>query len=198
MIKKFEIINFILKDQFNSHSKLKTHLTDLILNSKDKGWYNNKGNFNDKIFKLDWPLADNIERPWIKYLINDLYSQLSKFSDSLGYTDIIINKIWYQLYKKNNIHNWHIHHDNFSGVYYLKLPEDDISNYTEFLSPNNFDVSFRIKVKEGDIIFFPSHLIHRAPALKKEETKIIVSWNLNVSSVKKEITSDKNQTLILE
>mgnify|MGYP000533648355 CR=1 FL=1 len=53
-------------------------------------------------------------------------------------------------------------------------------------------------LKEGDIIFFPSHLIHRAPALQKEETKIIVSWNLNISSIKKEITLDKNQTLILE
>ena len=77
------------------------------------------------------------------------------------------------------------------------MPEDDKNNYTEFLSPNNFNSSFKIRVKEGDVIFFPSHLIHRAPALRKDDTKIIISWNLNVSSVKEEITSDKTQTTII-
>ena len=197
MIQKYLTESFILKDKFEKHISIKQELTDLILNTKDKGWYNNEGNYNDRLLKTDWPLSSDFKRVWVKFFIEDLSNQLNKFSNYLGYTDVIINKVWYQMYEKNNIHNWHIHADNFTGVYFLKMPEDDENNYTEFLSPNNFNSSFKIRVKEGDVIFFPSHLIHRAPALRKDDTKIIISWNLNVSSVKEEITSDKTQTTII-
>jgi hypothetical protein len=198
MIEKFEIKDFILRDKFKNHSQKKEHITKLILDTDDKGWYNNTGNFNDRLLKTDWPLADNPERTWVKYFINDLHFQLNNFADHLGYTNVLINKVWYQIYEKNGIHNWHIHADNYSGVYYIKMPEDDENNYTEFLSPNDFNRSFKIKVNEGDVIFFPSHLIHRAPALQKNDTKIIISWNANVESVKEEITTDKTRTSILD
>lgn len=197
-IKKFEIKDFILKDEFENHLNIKKNLTTLIAEAKDEGWYNNNGNFNDRLLKTDWPLAANSQRSWVKYFVNDLNHQLNKFANYLGYTSVLINKVWYQIYERNNIHNWHIHSSNYSGVYFLKMPEDDENNYTEFLTSNDFEKSFKIRVKEGDVIFFPSHIIHRAPALQKDETKIIISWNLDIESVKENITSDKTQTSILE
>ena len=63
-------------------------------------------------------------------------------------------------------------------MYYLDLPED--SPKTEWVNPLTRQVH-TFDVKEGDIITFPSWVIHKAPKNESQEMKTIISWNMDVS-----------------
>ena len=39
-------------------------------------------------------------------------------SHELGYGEIRINRVWFQQYDKDSLHNWHLHENNYTGVYY--------------------------------------------------------------------------------
>ena len=118
------------------------------------------------------------------------------FAQKNVYNKLTINNLWFQRYKKNSIHNWHVHGDNYTGVYYLELPKDNVSCLTEFLYPDNLEKSFSIDANEGDIIFFPSFLIHRAPSLQSKKTKTIISWNCNFNEIQSKYTYDRKNTKI--
>lgn len=197
MIEKF-LINFpIFKVRFDEHDLLKNSLVEKIYKTNDSDWYNNKNNFNDRIDKTDWPIADDFTREWVKELIMPMYNQFNLFAHKMGYKNVVINKIWYQRYVNNNIHNWHIHGDNYSGVYYLELPENNKTSLTQFLYPDSLQESFCINAQEGDILFFPAFLIHRAPALQADKNKTIISWNLNFNSIGDGYTHDRERVEIL-
>jgi hypothetical protein len=197
MIEKF-LINFpIFKVRFDEHDSLKNSLVEKIYKTNDSDWYNNKNNFNDRIDKTDWPIADDFTREWVKELIVPMYTQFNLFAHKMGYKNVVINKIWYQRYVNNNIHNWHIHGDNYSGVYYLELPENNKTSLTQFLYPDSLQESFCINAQEGDILFFPAFLIHRAPALQADKNKTIISWNLNFNSIGDSYTHDRERVEIL-
>ena len=51
---------------------------------------------------------------------------------------------------------------------------------TEYINPlDKNDIRF-FDVQEGDLILFPSHLVHRAPVVKDDIIKTIISFNLDV------------------
>ena len=52
---------------------------------------------------------------------------------------------------------------------------------TEIVDPFNNRKIRRMDVEEGDLIFFPSFFIHRAPPLLNDTQKTIVSFNFNVT-----------------
>jgi hypothetical protein len=64
-----------------------------------------------------------------------------------------------------------------TSVYYLDFPKD--SSKTEWIDPMDITVH-QFDVEEGDIITFPSWIIHRAPENKSNDIKTIISWNSNV------------------
>tara|TARA_R100000426_G_scaffold20257_1_gene17458 strand:- start:54 stop:647 length:594 start_codon:yes stop_codon:yes gene_type:complete len=173
MIKELKLKFPLFQTKFFDHEKLKKSLIDKI----NKSNHNDTNGINDSIEKFDWNIAKDIERDWVKELIQPIYSQLNVFAQKMGYKRLTIKQIWFQKYVKNSVHNWHVHGDNYTGVYYLKLPTDHKSCYTQFLYPDNLNKRFSLDANEGDILFFPSFLIHRAPHLQSSEDKIIISWN---------------------
>lgn len=133
--------------------------------------------FIDNISKFDWKQGGDFSRPWVKYFLPFFEEVIGQLLQEMGISKIrSLNAIWYQQYEKGCSHGWHIHDSHFTGVYYLELPKD--SPHTEILHPFNHKVS-KINAKEGDIIFFPSHVIHRAPA-NKGKRKTIISFNLDL------------------
>tara|TARA_A100001201_G_scaffold58266_1_gene56051 strand:+ start:102 stop:707 length:606 start_codon:yes stop_codon:yes gene_type:complete len=199
MIFEKYLINFpILKNKFKNHSLIQKDLLKLLSQSKDSSLYNDKDSFNDRFKKTDWPDAGCFDRPWVTKIFPYLQFNLNEFAKYLGYKEVMLNKIWYQQYENNNIHNWHIHGDNFSGVYYLSMPKKNKTAFTQFIYPDNLEKSFLIEAEEGDLIFFPSFLIHRAPALQASTDKIIISWNLNANSIQDKFTNDREKVEILK
>lgn len=84
-------------------------------------------------------------------------------------------KVWYQIYKarSGSYHNWHNHipGSNISNIWYLKLPN---GCGTEFKVNGK---TIKPRVREGDLLVFPSDVIHRSPENYSDEDKVIVSYN---------------------
>jgi hypothetical protein len=194
MIKELKIKFPIFKTKFFEHEKLKESLIKKINESS----FIDENYNGDRINKFDWKISKNFNREWVKEIINPFYTQLNIFAKKMGYKRLIITDIWFQKYEKNSLHNWHVHGSNYTGVYYLKLPKDHKSTLTQFLMPDNLKERFSIEANEGDILFFPSFLIHRAPPLKSTKNKIIVSWNCEFTSPDEKYTQEEENIKVIK
>ena len=92
----------------------------------------------------------------------------------------VCNKPWFQQYLGGGKFGWHEHNRHWACVYYADL--EDPTDGTEFYYNGEVHQPY---VKEGDIIFFPSYLIHRAPVTKGAKT--IVSTNIEIEVDRKNI-----------
>ena len=133
------------------------------------------------IGKLDWFRSKDFEnRPWVNLCWDMVTSKLnSMIYRQYGLNGIDMNDFWFQQYVTGDAHGWHIHSQNFTGVYYLELPEDD-DNETKVLSGNEMITP---KVKEGDICLFPSFAIHSAPKITSTKRKTILSYNFDMMEI---------------
>ena len=134
--------------------------------------------------KLDWLRSKDFEnRPWVNLCWDMVTSKLnSMIYRQYGLNGIDMNDFWFQQYEIGNAHGWHVHSQNFTGVYYLELPEDD-DNETRVLSGNEMLIP---KVKEGDICLFPSFAIHAAPIITSTKRKTILSYNFDMMGIASE------------
>ncbi len=108
-----------------------------------------------------------------------------KCTKKLNLKDFHIRAMWFQQYGKNGTHGWHVHEQNYTGVYYLELPKS--APLTELIDPTNIKNRFKIKAKEGDIVLFPSFVIHRSGKMKTKNRKTIVSFNLEFQHIDKQV-----------
>ena len=133
------------------------------------------------IGKLDWFRSKDFEnRPWVNLVWDMISSKLnSMIYKHYGLSGIAMNDLWFEQYGTDEAHGWHIHSQNFTGVYYLELPEDD-DNETRVLSGNEM---LTPKVKEGDICLFPSFAIHSGPKINSTKRKTILSYNFDMMGI---------------
>ena len=136
------------------------------------------------IGKLDWFRSKDFEnRPWVNLCWDMVTSKLnSMIYKQYGLNGIDMNDFWFQQYVTGDAHGWHIHSQNFTGVYYLELPEND-DNETKILSGNEMITP---EVKEGDICLFPSFAIHSAPKITSTKRKTILSYNFDMMGITSE------------
>lgn len=130
----------------------------------------------EDVSNTDWS-ESNIERkywdcfyPMIEPYLKNLCLQINKERfDIVNY--------WFQQYKTNSKHDWHIHFDNltkeekaygYSAIYYLELPENV---GTEFLNCS------RLEYQEGDLVVFPTFLPHRSPINLTNNRKTSIVFN---------------------
>lgn len=115
---------------------------------------------------------------------NILSKEIELFEKDIGF-NLISSEVWFQKYESNMNHAVHTHGSTgFSSVCFI---EYDKHNHkpTTFISPfGNYIIGelerYEPDVKEGDIIFFPSNLLHYAPTNLSKSTRIIMSFNLNI------------------
>ena len=142
--------------------------------------------------KIDW-IYKNDEREWATLIGGLINKYNTLIGETVGYCCPEIHNIWFQQYKKSNIHPWHVHSGQFVGVYYVELPDD--CPKTELVCPWDNKV-ISVDVKEGDILIFPSMIIHRAPEVINDSRKTIISWNLVYNSFIPSLTEKLNVTQI--
>ena len=127
------------------------------------------------VYKTDWETDSSIKRSYwedyIKEIANrcidilkkDLYGNINKKTWHHNH--------WFHVYTKDSRFDWHNHSEsNFSGIYYISLPNKKYK--TEF---TDMDLS----IEEGNLLIFPSFLLHRSPLIKDQTKKIIVSFNFS-------------------
>jgi uncharacterized RmlC-like cupin family protein len=161
---------------FKEHIQLKQQVIDAILRQDQA---EHMLAFNSDIIRCDWSTSRcDGNREWLKIINYPLAVHLNEWCNAMGYQTFGITEIWFQQYATGGKHAWHTHSNNFTNVYYVHLPEG--SAQTEWIDPVTKHVH-TFDVREGDIITFPSWVIHRAPINTSQETKTIISWNMDVS-----------------
>lgn len=150
------------------HQHVKQTLLEIIDNTPSD-------NSNPDITKVDWANGEHGDRPWIMFVKPILDSYMKILGEATGYENATITDLWYQQYEEADFHDWHLHGQQMVGVYYLELPEG--SPKTELVSPFLHNQKIIPNVNEGDILIFPSEIIHRAPTNNSRKT--ILSWNFH-------------------
>jgi uncharacterized protein (TIGR02466 family) len=101
-----------------------------------------------------------------------------------------ITQSWLNITQKNQSHHKHNHMNSLiSGVIYIKAESDSINFYTEpehILSINSnaynkFNtLHSTFKVSTGDIILFPSTMMHSVPVKSDDNKRISLAFNIFV------------------
>ncbi len=52
---------------------------------------------------------------------------------------------------------------------------------------NGLKKTWFYEAEEGDVIFFPCHMIHRGCMQRAEEDKTIISWNLDFQTIRQDV-----------
>jgi len=111
----------------------------------------------------------------------------------------IINKIWYNVYRDGEYQEEHdhlgntFHQSHFSCIHFLSYNKEE-HRPPEFRDPlsqlRNLSIEFETNrcgeiytpiIEEGDLLVFPSYLVHRVlPCKKTEYPRITISFNIKV------------------
>ena len=182
-MKKIKIENICLHDQFTDHSKIKQTVLNLINKAES---FKLDEVLEDKttmsINKSDWDISSDQNRKWVNFFSPYLRDNFDRFFKELGFlNNYVIKNLWFQQYVPGDIHNWHVHADNYTGVYYLNF---DGTDKTQLINPYDKAV-IDIEAKEGDLIIFPSSVVHRCPKVSVDKT--IISFNVEIQGFTKEL-----------
>ena len=158
--------NFIHIIPVENHKIYKTILLDKIDEMKTR--YDIQ--LNEKGYYYDFNMS-RAERPY-QVVFEDILSNVCvDIEEYYGLKITSFGRPWFQQYIQGSDFGWHQHNGHWAVVYYVELPE--MTEATEFLNFGQFNV------KEGDIIFFPTFLIHRSPVIKSKLQKTIIATNVD-------------------
>jgi len=177
----------IVSIQFDFHKKIKKDLLKLI-NENKKQMDVVRYKDGTRISYCDWDERKDSNRPWFKLIKTKLSVNFTQVANHIGFFNYDLRDIWYQQYEKEDWHNWHTHSNNYTGVYYVEYDEDCKTELYD--SINN--KKFYINAKEGDLVFFPSFVIHRSPQKINKKRKTIISWNIDFSLLTQEMFDKLN------
>jgi uncharacterized protein (TIGR02466 family) len=116
---------------------------------------------------------------------------------------LYITQSWVNFTEKYESHQLHNHPNSFlSGVFYIQVdPINDSITFNKelnflfsvpFTEPNMFNSNaWDYKPKNGDLLIFPSNLLHEVPIKKTDGTRISISFN---TFIKGSIGSEFNLT----
>jgi len=149
------------------HEKHKPILLDLISKMPNKSLH--------RVSKTDWELPLDFKRTYLEYfydnIATDIMHQQTKYFEAATWT---ISNAWFQQYEKNSTHEYHTHdRANYTNVYFLELPDPKFKTSIKVGKKE-----YNYKVKEGQLITFPAHLLHGSMS-NGDLRKTVISFNSN-------------------
>jgi hypothetical protein len=130
---------------------------------------------------------DNLKKPpeYSKCVLNVLDKYIKLFCDHTK-ESWNLNAIWFQSYETYN--NFQVHNHGIGGwsaVFYVEFDDKEHSPttfYCPYMSSKRsmlggYD-TYIPKVKEGDLIIFPSFILHEASSNMSDKRRTIISFNL--------------------
>lgn len=173
----------ILVTKFKQHTELKDRLLEAIKFSPGMALNTE----SDNISKTDWNLDPSVARPYLEIFTTPLVDHLKEAYLPFNSTGFQIHNFWFQQYKENSTHDWHVHQAaQYTNIYYLELPSRALR--TQILNPMNLNEVIEIEAEEGDIVTLPASVFHRSPPVKGNVQKTIISFNtslLKLATIKK-------------
>ena len=154
----------------------------------------------DKDYNPKWAKACSVKveglftddlMPYIAPTVNNFLK-----GANMSYKDLKVNQPWRNTYEKGGFQELHDHGDAFlSGCIFLDNPDPDFGNFyfynrhsIELLKPqrqlidNLFGtsyLSFIPNVLKGDILIFPSYMMHGVTMHKSEKIRRTISFNID-------------------
>jgi hypothetical protein len=123
-------------------------------------------------------------RNYINNFLSIFDEELQEFGNELKLESFKIEDIWTVRYDKGDFHAVHNHGScNLSGILYFDQDEqehtstnfvvgqDNIKNFTQIVSP---------PMKEGEIIIFPSNLLHFTTPNNSDKPRRVISFDITI------------------
>jgi len=191
----------IFKTKVNDNKAIKKLLCSRIIENSERltipdDWTTNniKTSFDSEPKESELFYEDS---PYLNFISQRYYKCMeSIFDKEFKYK---INKIWYNVYRDGEYQEEHdhlgntFHQSHFSCIHFLSYNKEE-HQPPEFRDPlsqlRNLSIEFESnkcgevyvpQVEEGDLLMFPSYLIHRVlPCKKTEYPRITISFNIKV------------------
>ena len=184
-MKAYSLNNYYYVTDVTEYKEFNKKLLSMIDDMPDMNRYEE----NELINKSDWGLPRDYDRPYLTYFYSVIGEYMDKMCYFLNCRYVEIHNGWFQQYIQKDKHNWHNHHNcQFTNVYFVELPEQSL--VTQLYDFVNNKVIDTIEVKEGQILSFPSNIIHRSNRNITDKRKTVISFNTSFDSVKKKNIDD--------
>ena len=184
-------------------SKLNRELTNKELSFVDKSkldFYKNDGNItsNNNYILNEKPFL-NIKKE-LDLRVKDYFKKVISSTDAVT---PYITQSWLNYTETNQFHHKHAHPNSLvSGVFYINCHEEH--DKIKFFNDNYKTIKLEIKdwnmwnseswwfpVKTGDVILFPSSLIHMVETKQGDNTRISLAFNVFIKGT---VGNNKNLT----
>jgi hypothetical protein len=122
-----------------------------------------------------------------EFVVTCLREDLNNFAKDIEVPrdSLVVKDMWHETSEKNDCHIIHNHGAiGYSACWYVDFDFDEHLG-TTFYSPfNNFlsgsVIPYRPLVAEGDVVFFPSSIMHEAQPNKSNKPRTVVSFNISI------------------
>jgi hypothetical protein len=163
-----QITTSYIVTKIKEHKKIKKELLFLI-NKIPKNNY-------ESISHTDWNLPREYKREYLEYFYKIINPYMMKMTDLLNEQRWKISNGWFQQYYKKDTHIWHRHQEaNFTNVYYLELPKNNL--VTKIKPKLNSEKIYSLEAVEGDVVTFPACIPHTSEKITTNLRKTIISFN---------------------
>ena len=186
MINVNKLESYYITFSIKEHKKIKNKLLTLlkkIPNTKvvDRGQVIRN---TDVIYGREMP------REYLEYFWKIINPYMVATADRLLCESWQIDNGWFQQYVGLSYHDWHMHaQTTFAAVYFLELPDPD--QVTEFIDLRTFKKIKDIKVKEGDVLMFPSNMAHRSSTTLHKKRRTVIAFNCSFDNLNETKLNEK-------
>ena len=193
----YNIFKFKIEDYKNLNKNLISEIYDLKDELPDGIDRSNVGGWHSPAFSNFKPNKIYLEK--LRKIISDYFNK----EISILNKDIGLNNVWININKKHNHNMIHDHHKSFySGVYYVKVPENSGNLYFYnpeiwftgaiekpelFLNKKYEKEKVEYNSEEGDLYFFVGNLPHGVSKNLSDEDRISISFNFNFGDIRKQL-----------
>ena len=116
-------------------------------------------------------------------VLNLIEKNLFEWVEESNLPHLDITEMWAQHYKKGDGHDLHNHGaQGFSVILYITLdyPEHATLFHAPFTDPIDGNaITWQPRIREGDLIIFPSMILHSSPQISFDAKKTIISFNIS-------------------
>ena len=172
-------------DETNSIRQMKNILFSVpIYKYKVKNWDIKKKKLLDLFNSFEHRFVGNVITSPINIKTDILLDEILSLENETGFR-LNVEECWFQKYENMMNHGVHTHGVfGFSSVCFIEYNKN-FHKPTTFVSPFISNISgepaiVSPDVEEGDIIFFPSNILHYVPVNSSKKERLIISFNLSV------------------
>ena len=131
----------------------------------------------------DFHKNDDSDEPpsYFEDVIEVLKPAMEEFASSYP-REVAIKLMWAQKYQSNHYHGVHCHGaTGYSAIFYAQFEENHSGTtfyapFSDFMTGKHLE--YTPKVSEGDIIFFPSTILHECRPVQSDKERIVISFNV--------------------